>query len=448
MNWTHKVSGLTRSPAAVQSSYPHHGRGAAWLLSTMNDHTEDFSPPSRNSSQPPTGNVDALARNARWLWRWALVCGVVTVALALSIWGRPRQAAEAAANGGIDTGRDVPFLDGSKIRYSRGFAQRNHLKFASVETGALSPVVYVTGSVIFDPDKVAAIGVRITGRVRNVFKLEGAQVKVGDVLAEIESAELGRAQAELIAARARAVAAIANERREKDLAVAKISSSRDAELAAANAASARADLLAAEGSVHAMGGEPQGEPGILFLKSPLAGKVVDRSLWRGQFVQPTLTAFKVADLSRVFVELAVFEREVTSIRAGDPVEISAPGTGKLVLQGRVAHVGDMIDLQTKTSAVRVIVDQPATPLRPGQSVQAKIHTSAHGKLRLVLPRDAVTSVDGRSTVFVLQKDLAVEPRAIEVGRQDGQQVEVRAGLESGERVVVNGVFALKSEIFR
>jgi multidrug efflux pump subunit AcrA (membrane-fusion protein) len=67
---------------------------------------------------------------------------------------------------------------------------------------------------------------------------------------------------------------------------------------------------------------------------------------------------------------------------------------------------------------------------------------------LVLPREAVTSVDGKPTVFVAHDALSVEPRAIELGRQDGQQVEIAKGLKEGERVVVNGVFALKSEIFR
>ena len=197
-----------------------------------------------------------------------------------------------------------------------------------------------------------------------------------------------------------------------------------------------------------MGGQPNGEPGVLQLQSPIAGRVVTRNLSRGQFVEPTLTAFKVADLSRVFVELAVFERDVPNIRVGDAVEFYSPGTARVQVSGRVAYVGDEIDLQTKTAGVRVIVEQPAVPLRPGQSVMAKIHTSAKAGAVLVLPRDAVTSVDGKPTVFVAHGAHAVEPRAIQLGRQDGQHVEVVSGLQEGEQIVVSGVFALKSEIFR
>ncbi|MET0387765.1 MAG: efflux RND transporter periplasmic adaptor subunit [Polyangiales bacterium] len=414
----------------------------------MSEQIHDLAPGPRSDApvSHATG-TDANSGRSRSIWIWIAV--IAAAALAFFLWQRSRhQPEEAAAAGGDKPARDVPYLDGAYIRYSQGFAERNKLEFAPVESGTLSPVVHVTGTVDFDPDQVSAIGARIAGRVRNVFKLEGDQVKVGDVLAEIESAELGEAQAALISARAHADAALANERREKELAQAKISSNRDAELAAASAASARADLLATEGRVRAMGGKTNGEPGILTLQSPIAGKVVARNLWRGQFVEPTLTAFKVANLSRVFVELAVFERDVATIRVGDAVEFFAPGSAKTQVSGRVAYVGDEIDLQTKTAAVRVIVEQPATPLRPGQSISAKIHTSAKAEPSVVLPRDAVTSVDGKSTVFIAHDELSVEPRAIELGRQDGHQVEIVNGLKIGERVIVNGVFALKSEIFR
>ena len=143
-----------------------------------------------------------------------------------------------------------------------------------------------------------------------------------------------------------------------------------------------------------------------------------------------------------------FERDVSTIRAGDPVELLAPGAASSQVSGRVAYVGDEIEAQSKTAAVRAIVEQPTVPLRPGQLLLAKIHTSAKAEPSVVLPRDAVTSVDGKPTVFVAHDLTSVEPRAIQVGRQDGHQVEVLEGLKTGERVVVSGVFALKSEIFR
>lgn len=411
----------------------------------MSEQTHELGGASGGSVEPTAAPAMTVhKRSSPW---WLIILAVAAV-IGVVVWNNAKSSEKEAAAAGDKPVRDVPFLDGQWIRYSTSFAERNKLKFIDASRGSLSPVVHLTGTVDFDPDRVAAIGARIAGRVRNVFKIEGDQVKPGDVLAEIESAELGAAQAALISARAHHAAALANERREKELALAKISSNREAEVAAAAAASARAELLAAEGRVRAMGGQPHGEPGILQLRSPLEGRVVARHLSRGQFVEPTLTAFKVADLSRVFVELAVFERDVTTIHVGDPVEFSVPGTGHKQVPGRVQYVGDEIDLQTKTATVRVIVEQPPVPLRPGQSVIATIHTSARAEPTLLLPRDSVTSVDGKWTAFVAHDETSVEPRTIELGRQDGDKVEITRGLKEGERVVVNGVFALKSEIFR
>ncbi|HEX7476194.1 MAG TPA: efflux RND transporter periplasmic adaptor subunit [Polyangiales bacterium] len=392
--------------------------------------------------QAPTVQSGGLrSRVGIWL-RW--VVPLVSVLAAWLLWhGHSEPAKETAG-----AARDVPFLDGKWIRYSAAFAQRAGLVFAAPEARSLSPVVHVTGTVGFDPGRVAAIGARIAGRVHDVHKLEGDTVAAGEMLAEIESAELGEAQATVISARAHYEAAAANETRERELSEARISSHREAEVAKAVAASARADLTAAEQRVKAMGGSTQGEAGVLRLTSPIAGKVVERHLSRGQFVEPTLTAFRVADLRRLWLQLAVYERDLAAIRVGDSVDILAPGAAEPLVRGKVGYVAEVIDVATRTAQVRVVIEQPPAPLRPGQSVLARIHTSAPALPRLVLPRDAVTSVDGKATVFVAGPDLTVEPRVVQLGSQDGTHVEVNSGLSADERVAVGGVFALKSEIFR
>jgi cobalt-zinc-cadmium efflux system membrane fusion protein len=344
--------------------------------------------------------------------------------------------------------RDVPYLDGKHIRFSAEFAKRQNISFQTVTEGSLKPMINVTGTVTFDPEKVAAIGSRISGRVSKLNKKEGDEVKAGDVLAEIESADLGTAQASVLSARAHAEAATTNEKREAELAEAKVSAFRDAEMAKANAVAARADLAAAEQRVKALGGGSEGPSGVLRLVSPIAGRVVERNVTRGQSVEATLTAFRVADLSRVWVELAVFEGQLGAIKTGDKVDLLPTAGGDGSVHGSVAYVGDVIDLATRTAAVRIVVERPESRLRPGQSVSATIHTSAPVAGGVSIPLSAVTSVDGKPTVFVAHDDLSVEPRAITLGAQDGDRVEVAKGVERNERIAVGGVFALKSEIFR
>jgi cobalt-zinc-cadmium efflux system membrane fusion protein len=374
----------------------------------------------------------------------ALAALVAATALIL-YWSRAHKADGAEAK---PPARDVPYLDGKWIRYSADYASRSQIEFAPAQKSSLAPVVSVTGTVTFDPERMAAVGARIAGRVRSISKLEGDEVKAGDILAEIESAELGQAQAALISARAHAEAATANEKREKELAEAHISSNREAELAEANAVSARAELLAAEQKVRALGGAPDRTAGILRLASPIAGKVIERNVSRGQSVEATHTAFRVADLSKVWIQLAVFERQVAAIHQGDQVDLFPQSDTERKVKGNVSYVGDVIDLETRTAPIRVVVDHPEVPLRPGQSLLAKIHTSAPVAASLVVPRGAVIGVDGKQTLFIAHDALSVEPRTVQLGGQDGDRVEILAGLEEGEKVAISGVFALKSEIFR
>lgn len=370
------------------------------------------------------------------------VAGLVAGAVALR-GGHSDAHADASA-----PARDVPHLDGKWIRYTPAFAQRSKIEFAQIEVGGLSPIISVTGTVTFDPQKVATVGARIPGRVRQVFKFDGDHVNASTVLAEVESADLGQAQAKVLEARAHLEAATANERREQQLAEARVSSQRDFELARATAAAAKADVYAAEQRVRAFGGSASGEIGVLLLTSPIEGKVVEAKLSRGMTVEPSFNAFKIADLSRVWIELAVFERELGHITMGDAVEISPQTNAGIVLKGTVAHVGDVIELETRSAPVRVVVENPDEALRPGQSVLAKINTKKTIAATISIPRDAVTTVDGKATVFVQHDETSVEPRTIVIGGKDAQRVEVSSGLAQGEKIAVSGVFALKSEVFR
>ncbi len=392
------------------------------------------------SSTPTVIDGVRVRKTKRVVLVSVIAAAVLAIGLVLLLRGRPTPTAEPP--------RDVPRLDGPWIRYSPEFAARAKIQFAAAESAGLSPVVNVTGTVTFDPERVAAVGARIEGRVRRVMKFPGDRVKAGEVLAELESAELGRAQSAVLSARAHAEAANANEKRESQLADARVSSQRDAELARATAASARAELHAAEQRVHALGGNASSEIGVLVVTSPIPGKIVESHVSRGQSVEPSATLFRVADLDRVWIELAVFERELGHVTPGDPVEISPQTNLSVVLAGTVAHVGDIIDRETRSGDVRVVATNTDGSLRPGQSVLARIHTKTTPSAVLLLPREAVTSVDGKPTVFVEHDATSVEPRSVTTGARDGARVEITTGLAPGERVATSGVFALKSEIFR
>jgi membrane fusion protein, heavy metal efflux system len=389
--------------------------------------------------RPPISN-----RTRRGLLIAAAGIPLLVLVVYLLRWASPTAKASMPAS----SVRDVPVLDGKLMRFSDDFARRVGLEAVSVRAIELSPVVKVTGTVNYDIHRFAAVGARISGRVRRVFKVVGDRVRVHETLAELESAELGRAESHVFAARAKEMAAEADMKRERRLSDAHITPERDAELAKATYEAARSERTAAEHSVEALGGDLVGEIGILQLKSPLAGKVVASKISRGQSVQPTDTAYEIADLSSLWVELRLFEADLANVRLDDSVEILSEADPSRVFKGKVGHVGDVVDVETRSAAVRVVVDNSDAGLRPGQSVHARIATSGRAGKVLSVPRTAVTRIDGKPTVFVMVGKGTVEPREIKLGGEDARDVAVTQGLKDGEQVVVGGMFALKSEIFR
>jgi cobalt-zinc-cadmium efflux system membrane fusion protein len=389
------------------------------------------------------GRRPLLARRPLMLGLAVMVLGAVAV----MVW--PRRPPAASAAPGAPGDRDVPYQDGKLIRFSEKFATRSGLSVETARLDSMSPTINVTGTLAHDGLKFAAVGARISGRVRKLYKLEGDKVEVDEVLAEVESAELGRAEAHVLATRAKEKAAAADSKRERRLADAHITAERDAEAAKATFDAARAERVAAERAVQALGGDLDREIGVLELRSPIAGRVVTSKVARGQTVEPSDTLFEVADLGSLWVELRVFERDVGAVRAGDPVEVTPQSdAGRGPLDGKVARVGDVIEVETRTAGIRVVVDNAGGRLRPGQSVRARIHTSAAPDKLLVLPRQAVTRIDGKPTVFVALDRLTVEPRGVTTGPEDGERVAIVEGLAAGDKVVVGGMFALKSELFR
>lgn len=383
----------------------------------------------------------------RWL-KWTLGIAAVTIAVAGFLFfrhARHRFQAETS---------DAPTTDGHVIVLTPSYRKRIGLTTVPVRQAPLTPVVKAVGTVTFDPQYVAAVGTRLKGLVRNVVRFEGDWVKKGDLLAEIDSPELGSAQASVLMYRAQIKAAEKNMAREQDLASRGLTTAREVEDAAATLEEDRAKLIAAEQQVSALGGGRVGEKGgtgigAHQLTSPLDGTVVERHVSAGQSVESHLTAFRVANLDHLWVELAVFERNLAGIKKGDRVEIQPLSSVEPPIVGQVAYVGEQIDPTTRTADVRVEVNNEKRELRAGQAVSAKIQASGAQRAAVAqVPLQSITYVDGKPTVFVAETDLRIVVTPVELGDADGEDRHIVSGLNVGQQVVTGGVFALKSELFR
>lgn len=411
------------------------------------DSSEDLSS-SMTDTHPPA----APAPRARWkktaIIGGIAVLGVVGVIVALQGNGEAAPDKNAAA-------LDVPRIQGDLITYSETFAKRAGLKRAKVRHDVLVPVVSAVGTVDFNAEYVAAIGTRLRGLVSRVSKFEGDTVKAGEVLAHVESAELGEAQANVSMLDAERSAAELNAQREAKLAERSLTTAREAEIAAVEAKKAGLLLDAAEQKVASLGGNLRVKNermlGAHAVVSPIAGTVVERKVAPGQFVEGQLVAFKVANLDHLWIELDVFERNLTRVNLGDRAELRplSGGSGGEPLIGRVAKMSSRIDPETHSAKVRIEVENRDRKLRVGQAVQAAIHTAGgeHAK-RPIIPTTAITFVDGKPTVFVGAGPTSVRVVTVQLGAADGDETEIVTGVKETDEVVTEGAFALKSELFR
>lgn len=348
---------------------------------------------------------------------------------------------------------DVPKIDGALIHFSADFAKRIGLKFTDVRNAGVTPSLAVVGTATFDPEHVARVGTRLRGLVRDVRHYEGDVVKKGELLASLDSPELGEAQAAVISLQAELDAAERNATREKRLAEEKLTTLKESEEANALAEKYQALLAAAQQKVAALGGTHSANHertiGVHLLTTPVEGTIVERHIAKGQLVEGDHTAFLVANLDTLWVELAVFERSLPLIHVGDEVLLKPLGSHSDGLKGKVANVGQVLNAATRSAPVRIEVDNRSRQLRPGQAVDAVIRAGgAAVDEGPVVPPDAVTYVDGKPTVFVGESPTSVRVAAVELGASDGRELYIKQGVKVGERVVTNGTFELKSELFR
>jgi membrane fusion protein, heavy metal efflux system len=332
------------------------------------------------------------------------------------------------------------------------------LKLANVERAVVVGDIQAVGSVSSAEDHFAVVGPSVSGRVIRLHVGVGDQVRKGQIMGEIESVEAGHARGEYIAAKAGWAAAEANFLREKDLAERQISSNREREVADAQAVSQKAKMRAALAHLHAIGFdakevrslEQEGREGALIpLRASITGRVIKRSVTLGQSVERSTDAFTIADLSRLWVLLAIYEKDLARVHRGQPVNLRTDAAAGEVFKARVAYVDPVIDETTRTAHVRVEFENTQGKFRLNQLVTARIigdTTHASGPV-LAVPSGALQRVEGIPIVFV-RKGEGFEKRVVEVGISGGDLIEVRSGLREGEQVAVGGAFLLKSELLR
>jgi membrane fusion protein, heavy metal efflux system len=391
-------------------------------------------------------------RKQRRLGRWVIVMALLLTAGVVVVELNPR--GRSSRHAAVSVPANLPQVVGKRIVFSAAYAEHIGLQSTELSRKTVIPAISVVGTVTFDPWHVASIGARLGGVVRDVYRFEGAKVKAGEALAAIDSPELGQAQAAVTVLEAEYGAAELHRAREQGLAERQLTTPRDVEESNAAAEHSEALLGAARQRVNSLAGRGAAAShrklGVHVLSSPLSGTVIERHVTQGQLVDANHLAFLVANLDHLWVELSVYERSLPSIRRGDLVEIHAGTTsGTDVVHGKVAQVSPFLDAETRGAAIRVQLDNREHKFMPGQSVSATIRAAGAAQQDTpTVPSGAVIHVDGKPSIFVADSPTSVIVTSVELGETNGQEVQIKGGLEPSARVVVRGTAELRNQLFR
>jgi cobalt-zinc-cadmium efflux system membrane fusion protein len=324
-----------------------------------------------------------------------------------------------------------------KIILPEGSPLRHRLEYVAVDEAIVTADRRYPGTIEPVPGRSIRVFPPAAGRVAAVHVGLGDRVTEGQPLVSLHSPEFVEAQGEFLKARSAALFAERNLERRRALRDGKVAAQRDIEEAEIEVEIAQADLAAARERLMLLGGDPEAVTfgGLLVLRSPLEGKVIDLraavgELYREDEEDPLAI---VADLQRVWLNVSVPERDAGLLRAGAEVEASLAAVPGRTFSGSVAIVGDFVETETRSVQVRVALDNSDRLLKPGMF--GTVRLLGVPVRQLVVPATAVVVSGGDSFVFERTGEWELTPRRIRPGEAHANGLPVLEGLNAGAVVL-------------
>jgi cobalt-zinc-cadmium efflux system membrane fusion protein len=349
--------------------------------------------------------------------------------------------------------------------------QSHAIETETVAPQSIAGTILATGKILVSEDRMANIGPVHEGRLVRLYAGQGSNVKKGQKLADLESADIDQAEADYL----KALADYENARRtsvaevklaqatydrtkmlyEKTITAGKNLQAAEHDLEVAKAladssvAGTRAALTAArrhlrilglkESDVDALVNKPD-LAAVFSLTSPIGGIVVERNATIGATVGTDANLFKIIDISRVWIDANVFEKDLERVRRGQEVKVSVPAFPGSSFSGKVILVSSVVDPETRTVKVRTEVPNPDNKLKPDMFANVEIITDVH-RTAISIPQSALLNDGGQTVVFVATGS-DYQKRTVTAGIQSNERVEILDGLQTGDKVVVKGNYLL------
>ena len=342
-----------------------------------------------------------------------------------------------------EKGSEAAHTEGQAIKLSDEELKVAGIRVEPVQEQEVSDQLVVTATIQANQDRLARLAPRVPGKIVKVSANLGDQVQAGQVLASLDSIEVGEARSAYVQAESEARVAKSNLERAERLQAEQIVSQKDFLRAKAEHEKARAALRAATDKVQMLGIGINGDNVSVFpLTAPFAGTIIEKKAVLGELAQPDKPLFGIADLSVLWIEANLAEKDLSRIKVGDSAMVTAAAYPTERIPGKLTFIGATLDKETRTIRGRIEVRNSDGRLKPEMFVTAAIQTSGKSKA-IVLPDEAVVLISAQPTVFVEDHD-GFEPRAVQLGERLQGRVVIKAGLKADELVVVGGAYALKA----
>jgi Cu(I)/Ag(I) efflux system membrane fusion protein len=283
----------------------------------------------------------------------------------------------------------------------------------------------LTGKIQADERQNASVTSKFPGRIEKLFvSFTGEKVKVGQRLATIYSPELVTAQKELLeAAKSRSVFPELYQAAREKLRLWKLSETQIASI------------------------ENSGMPKIEFdVFAEFSGVVTQRNITVGDYINTGTSLFNIVNLDKIWIMLDAYESDLSRVTVGNPISFTAAGIPGQTYQAKVTYIDPILNPATRAASLRAELNNPGGKLLPEMFVSAKVKTNTKTQNEgVAIPRTALLWSGKRSVVYVKVPNSeypAYEMREITIGSKIGDMYAVEAGLDIGEEIVTNGVFAI------
>jgi Cu(I)/Ag(I) efflux system membrane fusion protein len=301
------------------------------------------------------------------------------------------------------------------------------VRTGKVERARLLMSIRPVGIIEPDQTRLARIHTRVSGWITKVHvNFVGQDIKKGDPLLELYSPDLLQAQLDYL---------LAFDSWEKE--------KTDGQRRLVDASRRRLELWGVPTDEIKELEKAKKARDTLLLRAPINGRVLERNVQEGSYVEPAADLYRIADLSVVWLQAKIYEYELPHVELGQHVTVTVQSLPDLIYHGKIAFIEPVLQEATRTVNVRVVIDNPKNLYKPGMYADLVIdHDMGEG---LLVPEEALLRTGERTLVFRVLPENKFEPVEVTLGGRFKDRYEIKAGLFQGDEIVASAGFLIDSE---